>query len=59
MHFSHQQWELFIDEACVERKLGTKRYAQVKRLGNAGDAGRDVEARLTVGRRLARLSSRR
>jgi hypothetical protein len=46
MHFSSTQWEIFIEDACVERKLGSKRYAQVKRLGNAGDAGRDVEARL-------------
>lgn len=47
MHFSHEQWEQFIEDACVERRIGSRRYAQVKRLGNAGDAGRDVEARLT------------
>lgn len=46
MHFSPARWEQFIEDACVERRLGTKRYAQVKRLGNSGDAGRDVEARL-------------
>lgn len=50
MHLSHEEWEEFIEEACVERPLGrngAQRYVQVKRLGNAGDAGRDVEARLT------------
>lgn len=46
MHFSSTKWEKFIEDACNERKLGSKRYAQVKRLGNSGDAGRDVEARL-------------
>lgn len=46
MHFSSEQWEQFIEIACIHRPLGGKgRYAQVKRLGNAGDAGRDIEAR--------------
>ncbi|MBI3713374.1 MAG: hypothetical protein HY253_10500 [Burkholderiales bacterium] len=45
-HFSAAQWEEFIEAACVSRLMGSKNYAQVKRLGNAGDAGRDVEARL-------------
>ncbi len=45
MHFSPDQWEQFIEVACLHRLLGKKRYVQVKRLGNAGDAGRDVEAR--------------
>jgi hypothetical protein len=50
MHLSDEEWEEFIEEACVERPLrpnGTQRYLQVKRLGSAGDAGRDVEARLS------------
>jgi hypothetical protein len=47
MHFSPERWEQFIEDACLERKVGSKPYVQVKRLGNAGDAGRDVEARIT------------
>lgn len=41
MHISDKEWELFIEDAC--RHGG--RYFQVKRLGNANDKGRDVEAR--------------
>lgn len=46
MHFSPEQWERFIEMACLHRPINGKRYAQVNRLGNAGDAGRDIEARL-------------
>ncbi|WP_256943342.1 ABC-three component system protein [Achromobacter xylosoxidans] len=44
---SPDQWEKFIEVACVSRILdeGTK-YAVVKQMGGAGDGGRDVEARL-------------
>jgi hypothetical protein len=45
MHFSPNQWEDFIEVACTFRELEGKKYVQVKRLGNAGDAGRDIEAR--------------
>jgi hypothetical protein len=45
MHFSPNQWEDFIEAACVFRELDGRKYYQVKRIGNAGDAGRDVEAR--------------
>jgi hypothetical protein len=47
MHFSDEQWENFIEIACCNRNLTNGKYVQIKRLGNAGDAGRDVEARLT------------
>ena len=47
MHFSSEQWEEFIERACIYRPLDADaRYSQVKRLGGAGDAGRDIEARL-------------
>jgi hypothetical protein len=47
IHFSPAQWEEFIEAACRLRPLeGLVRYAFVKRLGGAGDGGRDVEARL-------------
>ena len=47
LHFSPEQWEKFIEEACRLRPLpGGAVYAVVKRLGGAGDGGRDVEARL-------------
>jgi len=47
LHFSPDQWERFIEEACRSRPLpGGAPYAVVKRLGGAGDGGRDVEARL-------------
>lgn len=46
MHFSPDEWEKFIEEACVLRLLrGGGRYVQVKQLGGAGDGGRDIEAR--------------
>lgn len=46
MHFSPDQWEKFIEEACVLMPLrGGGRYVQVKQLGGAGDGGRDIEAR--------------
>lgn len=46
MHFSPSQWEKFIETACLYRPINGSRYVQVNRLGNAGDAGRDIEARL-------------
>lgn len=47
------QWEEFILAATRQRDLpGSSRYAIVKRLGGAGDGGRDIEARYgqTLGR---------
>jgi len=47
LHFSPDQWEQFIEVACLHRPLsGGARYAFVKQLGGAGDGGRDIEARL-------------
>ncbi len=46
MHLSADQWEKFIEAACLHCPVGNKGYSQVKRLGGAGDAGRDIEARL-------------
>lgn len=47
LHFSPDQWEKFIEEACRQRKLPNgDAYTTVKQLGGAGDGGRDVEARL-------------
>jgi hypothetical protein len=46
MHFSPDQWERFIEMACLHRPINGSRYVQINRLGNAGDAGRDIEARL-------------
>ncbi|MFZ3039405.1 MAG: ABC-three component system protein [Polynucleobacter sp.] len=46
MHISDTQWEDFIEHACRQKKLNDMPYAQVKRLGNSNDKGRDVEARL-------------
>jgi hypothetical protein len=46
MHVSDTEWENFIERACRLRSIGGGKYAQVKRLGNANDKGRDVEARL-------------
>ncbi|KIF80055.1 ABC-three component system protein [Noviherbaspirillum autotrophicum] len=43
---SDKEWEEFIAAACRQRTLGTAKYISVKVLGNAGDKGRDVEARL-------------
>jgi hypothetical protein len=43
---SDKEWEEFIADACRQRTIGTARYVSVKVLGNAGDKGRDVEARL-------------
>lgn len=46
-HFSDGQWEEFIEDTCYEMMDGaTKRYCSIKRLGGAGDGGRDIEARL-------------
>lgn len=47
LHFSPDQWEKFIEEACRQRVLPNgAAYVFVKQLGGAGDGGRDVEARL-------------
>ena len=43
---SDKEWEEFIAAACRQRTIGTAKYVSVKVLGNAGDKGRDVEARL-------------
>lgn len=43
---SDKEWEEFIASACRQRTVGSARYVSVKVLGNAGDKGRDVEARL-------------
>lgn len=43
---SDKQWEEFIAAACRQRTINTAKYVSVKVLGNAGDKGRDVEARL-------------
>lgn len=50
---SSDQWEDFILAAARQRPLSLgRRYAVVKRLGGAGDGGRDIEAR--YGQELAR-----
>lgn len=46
---SDKEWEEFIAAACRQRTIGTDNYVSVKVLGNAGDKGRDVEARLQAG----------
>lgn len=44
---SPEDWENFIEDCCrVEMGVG-KKYRAVQRIGGAGDAGRDVEARYT------------
>ncbi|WP_354005075.1 ABC-three component system protein [Ramlibacter cellulosilyticus] len=43
---SDKEWEEFIAAACRQRTIHTAKYVSVKVLGNAGDKGRDVEARL-------------
>lgn len=43
---SDKEWEEFIAAACRQRTIGNAKYVSVKVLGNAGDKGRDVEARL-------------
>lgn len=43
---SDKQWEEFIATACRQRTISGAKYVSVKVLGNAGDKGRDVEARL-------------
>ncbi|MHB1188838.1 ABC-three component system protein [Thiobacillus sp.] len=47
LHFSPAMWEKFIEAVCHLRPLsGGAKYAFVKKLGGAGDGGRDIEARL-------------
>jgi hypothetical protein len=43
---SDKEWEEFIAAACRQRSIGVAKYVSVKVLGNAGDKGRDIEARL-------------
>ena len=43
---SDKEWEEFIAAQCRQRTIGTATYVSVKVLGNAGDKGRDIEARL-------------
>ncbi|WP_295682157.1 ABC-three component system protein [uncultured Nevskia sp.] len=45
MHLSDDQWESFIEDACLSRDESSVRYVSVKKLGASGDKGRDVEAR--------------
>lgn len=42
---SDKEWEEFIAAACRQRTIDSSKYVSVKVLGNAGDKGRDVEAR--------------
>jgi hypothetical protein len=46
-HFKPDEWEEFIERSALLREVYGRRYDQVKRFGGPGDAGRDVEARLT------------
>jgi hypothetical protein len=50
LHFSPDGWELFIEAACVLRPLSGDggKYQFVKKMGGAGDGGRDIEARFTT-----------
>ncbi|WP_442593319.1 ABC-three component system protein [Parapusillimonas sp. JC17] len=49
LHFSPDQWEKFIEEACRQRTSPNGAlYSVVKQLGGAGDGGRDIEARLVT-----------
>lgn len=43
--FNDKQWESFIEDCCRINMGVGKKYAFVQRLGGAGDAGRDIEAR--------------
>lgn len=45
--FSPEDWEDFIEESCRARMNHGDLYCFVARIGGAGDAGRDVEARYT------------
>ncbi|MFZ6755241.1 ABC-three component system protein [Undibacterium sp. Dicai25W] len=45
-HLAPGQWEQFIESSCVANLKPERKYIRVKRLGGAGDAGRDIEARL-------------
>jgi hypothetical protein len=46
-HFKPDEWEEFIERSALQRDVKGRQYHQVKRFGGPGDAGRDVEARLT------------
>lgn len=45
-HFNEDEWEEFIEEACRYRPGDEHKYVFIKKLGGAGDGGRDIEARL-------------
>lgn len=45
-HYSPEEWEEFIEECCDIVAELDRTYVRVQRLGGAGDAGRDIEARL-------------
>lgn len=47
-HFTPLEWEQFIESSALQREASGRPYVQVKRFGGPGDAGRDVEARLTA-----------
>lgn len=46
-HFKPDEWEEFIERSALQREQNGRKYHQVKCFGGPGDAGRDVEARLT------------
>lgn len=45
--FSPDEWEGFIEDCCRTQMTNGKKYKFVQKMGGAGDAGRDVEARYT------------
>jgi hypothetical protein len=45
--FSAEDWEGFIEDCCRQNMGEGKKYKFVQKIGGAGDAGRDVEARFT------------
>jgi len=48
--FSPDEWEAFVEEACLCRCGEGKQYVAVRKLGGPGDAGRDIEALLSAPR---------
>ena len=45
---SSDDWELFIEDCCRVNMGEGKKYKSVQKIGGAGDAGRDIEARFTI-----------
>lgn len=45
---SPEEWEGFIEDCCRVNMGEGKKYKFVQKLGGAGDAGRDIEARFTI-----------